>query len=45
MFGQYQSIMIFCEGPIKVAHCNKPKKQSLKCTELIYLDFARKYDR
>jgi hypothetical protein len=42
MSGQYQSIMIFCEGPIKVAHCKK--KKSLKCTQLIYIDFARKYD-
>jgi hypothetical protein len=34
MSGQYQSIMIFCEGPIKVVHCKK--KESLKCTQLIY---------
>jgi hypothetical protein len=43
MFGQYQSIMIFGEGPINVTRCPN-KKKALKCTQLIYIDFARKYD-
>jgi hypothetical protein len=30
MFGEYQNIMIFCKGPIKVAHCKIIKNWALK---------------
>jgi hypothetical protein len=29
MFGEYQSIMIFCEGQIKMAHCKNKNKIEL----------------
>jgi hypothetical protein len=38
MFGEYQSFMIFCEGPTKMAHCKQKKLSFEMHPQLINMD-------
>jgi hypothetical protein len=41
IFYEYQSIMIFCEEPIKVAHCKKEKSSFGMHSQLINMDLQK----